>query len=109
MAALLEIDSTLTDRYQTTVPETVRRALNLRKRDKLHYLILPDGVVMLTRADHTDNVDPVLGKFLNFLERDISTHPEQMLAIDSDLVNHIHSLVGDLKVDINTQLSAEDE
>ncbi|MEO6022286.1 MAG: regulator, partial [Burkholderiales bacterium] len=25
MAATLEVESTLTDRYQTTVPETVRR------------------------------------------------------------------------------------
>ena len=44
MPAMLEIDSTLTDRYQTTVPETVRRALKLRKRDKLHYSILPDDL-----------------------------------------------------------------
>ena len=34
MAATLEVESTLTDRYQTTVPETVRRALQLGKRDK---------------------------------------------------------------------------
>ena len=40
MAAHLEVDSTLTDRYQTTVPEAVRRALKLGKRDKIHYAIL---------------------------------------------------------------------
>ena len=32
MAVTLEVESTLTDRYQTTVPETVRRALRLGKR-----------------------------------------------------------------------------
>ena len=37
MAVTLEVQSTLTDRYQTTVPETVRRALQLGKRDKIHY------------------------------------------------------------------------
>ncbi len=37
MAASLEVESTLTDSYQTTVPETVRRALRLGKRDKIHY------------------------------------------------------------------------
>lgn len=36
MPATLEVESTLTDRYQTTVPETVRRALQLHKRDKIH-------------------------------------------------------------------------
>ena len=29
MARALEVESTLTDRYQTTVPETVRRVLAL--------------------------------------------------------------------------------
>ena len=41
MPATLEAESTLTDRYQTTVPETVRRALRLRKRDKIQYVIRP--------------------------------------------------------------------
>ena len=40
MATKLEVESTLTDRYQTTVPETVRRALRLGKRDKIHYTTL---------------------------------------------------------------------
>ena len=35
MSAGLEVESTLTDRYQTTVPQTVRRALRLGKRDKI--------------------------------------------------------------------------
>jgi len=46
MAATLEAESTLTDRYQTTVPETVRRALRLGKRDKIHYTIRPGGEVL---------------------------------------------------------------
>jgi bifunctional DNA-binding transcriptional regulator/antitoxin component of YhaV-PrlF toxin-antitoxin module len=41
MPATLEAESTLTDRYQTTVPETVRRALRLGKRDKMRYTIRP--------------------------------------------------------------------
>ena len=51
MLAVLETESTLTDRYQTTVLETVRRALNLGKRDKIHYTIRPSGEVVLTLAD----------------------------------------------------------
>ena len=50
MPATLQVESTLTDRYQTTVPETVRRALRLGKRDKIHYTIRPDGEVVLSRA-----------------------------------------------------------
>ena len=50
MAATLEVESTLTDRYQTTVPETVRRALQLGKRDKIHYTIRPGGEVVEERG-----------------------------------------------------------
>jgi antitoxin PrlF len=50
MSASLEVESMLTDRYQTTVPETVRRTLRLRKRDKIQYVIRPSGEVVLTRA-----------------------------------------------------------
>ena len=61
MPATLEVESTLTDRYQTTVPETVRRALRLGKRDKIHYSIRPNGEVVLTRAEASEGDDPVLG------------------------------------------------
>jgi len=47
MPATLESESTLTDLYQTTVLETVRRALRLRKRDKILYVIRPSGEVVV--------------------------------------------------------------
>jgi antitoxin PrlF len=46
----LEAESTLTDRYQTTVLEIVRRALKLGKRDKIQYTMRPSGEVVLTRV-----------------------------------------------------------
>jgi bifunctional DNA-binding transcriptional regulator/antitoxin component of YhaV-PrlF toxin-antitoxin module len=60
MPATLEAESTLTDRDQTTVPETVRRALRLRKRDKIQYVIRPSGEVVLTRASDAEADDPVI-------------------------------------------------
>jgi antitoxin PrlF len=106
MAAPLEVESTLTDRYQTTVPETVRRTLKLGKRDKIHYTIR-DGEVVLTRA--TEGDDPVLGQFLVFLARDIASHPARLQAIDAGLVKRIQSLVGGVKVDLDEALSVDDE
>jgi antitoxin PrlF len=108
MAATLEAESTLTDRYQTTVPETVRRALKLNKRDKIHYTIRPSGEVVLTRADAPDD-DPVLGQFLDFLAADITRHPERLHSLDAGLVQRLQSLVGDVDIDLDTALSAEDE
>lgn len=109
MAATLEVESTLTDRYQTTVPEIVRRALRLGKRDKIHYTIRPGGEVVLSRVEITEEDDPVLGQFLGFLSRDIANHPERLHAVDASLVQRIHSLVGGIEVDLDAALSADDE
>ncbi len=109
MAATLEVESTLTDRYQTTVPETVRRALKLGKRDKIHYTIRQNGEVVLTRATATEDDDPVLGQFLSFLAQDIANHPERLRAVDADLAQRIQSLVGGIEVDLDASLSEDNE
>lgn len=109
MLATLEADSTLTDRYQTTVPEAIRRALKLTKRDKIHYTIQSNGAVLLTRAVQTDNDDPALAQFLGFLARDLTSHPERIQALDNQLVKRIQSLVGNTKVDLDAALLADDE
>ncbi len=104
-----KLESTLTDRYQTTVPNAVRHALKLGKRDKISYLIQPDGGVLLKRAGSEDKVDPVLGHFLDFLAHDIASHPEHLHSIDAGLQKRIKSLVKKVAVDLDAPLSAEDE
>ena len=107
MSATLELQSTLTDRYQTTIPEAVRRALKLDKRDKIRYAILPDGEVQLTRV--TDGDDPLLGEFLAFLSKDIADHPEQIRMLDAGLKATMDKLTGGLVPDLDQALSPDDE
>ncbi|HEY9824772.1 MAG TPA: type II toxin-antitoxin system PrlF family antitoxin [Stenomitos sp.] len=102
-------ESTLTDRYQTTVPEPVRKALGLSKRDKLCYTIQPDGKVWISRADQPEDNDPVLGEFLNFLARDMEKNPQHLQAISSRLVSHVQSLVSGIDLDLDAPLLDEDE
>ncbi|HUB91870.1 MAG TPA: type II toxin-antitoxin system PrlF family antitoxin [Dyella sp.] len=109
MSIPLETESTLTDRYQTTVPETVRRALRLHKRDKIHYTIHPNGEVILSRAKAADGDDPVLGQFLRFLARDVASHPERLQAMDTSLAQRLRSLTDGIEVDLDAPLSADDE
>lgn len=109
MSATLEAESTLTDRYQTTVPETVRRALRLGKRDKIHYIIRPDGEVVLTRASDHQGDDPVLGQFLQFMASDMTSHPEHLQAVDGSLLQHLQTLVGNIEIDLDTALPADGE
>jgi len=101
-------ESTLTDRYQTTVPEPVRKVLGLNKRDKIYYTIQSDGQVVISRANQTES-DPILGQFLNFLARDIEKNPQHLQAISSDLVSHVQSLVAGVGLELDAPLSDEDE
>ncbi|MFA6314595.1 MAG: type II toxin-antitoxin system PrlF family antitoxin [Sterolibacterium sp.] len=107
MPATLELESTLTDRYQTTVPDGIRRALKLGKRDRIRYLVQRDGSVILERASQAD--DPVLGAFLDLLAQDIATHPQHVRAIDSGLAKRMRALVKGVKVDLETTLDPADE
>lgn len=106
--SLLITESTLTDRYQTTVPDAVRKALHLNKREKIRYTIQPDGSVLMSRADQNET-DPVLGSFLSFLAHDIQANPQRLKAVTPELVSRIQSLVGEIDVDLNAALDDEDE
>lgn len=108
MTLNIEVESTLTDRYQTTVPESVRRALRLEKRDRIHYSIRANGEVVLTRAEGRDD-DPVLGQFLGFLAQDMADHPERLQAMDATFVRSLESMTGDVEIDLDAALSADDE
>ena len=109
MPAILHVESTLTERYQTTVPETVRRALRLGKRDKIHYTIRPDGEVVLTRAEPPEADDPILSQFLGFLTSDMANHPERLQTVDANFVKRLQTLVGDVECDLDAALSDDDE
>ena len=109
LVASLEIESTLTDRYQTTVPDAVRRSLRLRKRDKIRYVVRSDGAVMLTRAGAPDEDDPVVGSFIAFLARDMEAYPTQIRGFDPALIRRARSIVKGVKVDLNAPLALEDE
>ncbi len=109
MPTAIEAESTLTDRYQTTVPETVRRALRLGKRDRIRYTIRPNGEVVLARGVNPAGNDPTLESFLDFLARDIASHPERLQTVDAGLVERLRSLVGGIEVDLEADLSVDDE
>jgi antitoxin PrlF len=101
-------ESTLTDRYQTTVPDPVRKALGLNKRDKISYLIQADGTAVISRVNEAES-DPLLGAFLAFLVRDIQANPQCLQAMSVELVNHVQTLVSGVEVDLDAPLLSEDE
>ncbi|MGA1262633.1 MAG: type II toxin-antitoxin system PrlF family antitoxin [Prochlorothrix sp.] len=101
-------ESTLTDRYQTTIPAPVRKALGLSKNDKICYTIHADGRVWISRLESPET-DPVLEKFLDFLAQDMASHPQHLQALSSEFAHHIQTLVAGVEVDLEAMLSDEDD
>lgn len=106
--SIVEGESTLTDYYQTTIPKIVRKALRLQKQDKIHYAILDNGKVVISRITK-EKSDPAIDEFLKLLAKDIQNNPENLQAIDKNLVNHIQSLMSDIELDLDAPLSNKDK
>jgi antitoxin PrlF len=109
MPSLIEAESTLTSRYQTTVPEPVRRALRLSKHDKLHYSLRDSGDIVISRAIVQAETDPALESFLDFLAADIQNHPDSLRTLTKDTQRSISTLTKGVKFDINAPLNTDDE
>lgn len=108
MANLLKSKSTLTDRYQTTIPDTVRKALHLNKRDKILFTVQANGQVSLSKVDETHS-DPLIDDFLNFLAKDIKQNPQHLTPVNQTLIDSIAPLIANVEVDLNKPLPDEEE
>lgn len=107
MANLLQTESTLTDRYQTTIPDAVRKALHLNKRDKILYTVQPDGHVFLSKIEENQD-DPIIDSFLEFIAEDIRQNPQHLTSINQTFLNRIESLVSGVEFDLNEPLLDEE-
>lgn len=104
MTKAFHTQSTLTDRYQTTIPAPIRQALHLGKHDKIEYTIEESGKVILSRSHD----DPVLSEFLSLLAKDIQKHPKHVQMVSPSLLSRAKSLVADMEIDLDSPLSDED-
>jgi antitoxin PrlF len=104
----LETESTLTDRFQTTVPSSVRQALHLGKKDKIKYAIQSDGSVVISRAAAQQN-DPIIGEFLAFIARDMQANPGKVEPLSASMRESVDALVQGVDIDLDAPLLDEDE
>ncbi|MBE0464280.1 MAG: type II toxin-antitoxin system PrlF family antitoxin [Halomonadaceae bacterium] len=109
MNTLIEDDSTLTDRYQTTVPASIRRALKLKRRDRIHYTVRPNGEVVLSRTSDEVRHDPVVASFLEFLERDLVAYPETIRPVTASSFAEAERLTAGMAVDLDEVLEEVDD
>jgi antitoxin PrlF len=105
---LVTAESTLTDRYQTTIPEVVRKALGLGKRDKLEFLLDETGAVRLKKSqDLEEHEDPALMAFLDLLAKDIEENPQKLREVPEFFWLAIDKLTEGVEVDLDEKLEFE--
>lgn len=97
------IQSSLTERFQTTIPKGVREALGLRRGDTLAYEVRGDEVVVRRRPEQ-EAVDPALSGLLDLLERDIAARPDRLRRVPDTLVRRGRELVEGVEIDLDAAL-----
>lgn len=79
----IESVAKLTSKSQTTVPIAVRKALAVGPHDRISFTVLEGGRVEVTKTEAVES-DPVVRKYLAFLEDDMMSHPEKLSIIQRD-------------------------
>ncbi|MDX2102339.1 MAG: type II toxin-antitoxin system PrlF family antitoxin [Alphaproteobacteria bacterium] len=103
----LKFESSVTDRYQTTVPSAVRAALGLGQRDKIAWTITPGGKVEVGAIrGSAEHEDPALMAFLALLERDIAAGDLQPAA---SLFARMEAMVGTARLNLDAPLPDDDD
>lgn len=106
MGALLEIETTITERGQTTVPSAIRKALGVGRQGKIVFRQMDDGSIMITSKPTGHEVDdPVIASFLTFLERDMAGHPEALVPLSEELLNRGKARIENVEVDLDAPLT----
>ncbi|MDB5554773.1 MAG: regulator [Rhizobium sp.] len=99
----LEIEATITERGQTTVPAAIRKMLGVSK-GAIVFKGMPDGTVIIEPKQEEPDEDPVIAKFLEFLERDIAQNPQNLVPFTQEMMDEIDELIGDVDVDLDEPL-----
>lgn len=73
----------LTSKGQTTVPIAIRKALAVGPHDRIAFTVLEGGRVEVRKIEEAES-DPVIRKYLAFLEADMLAHPGKLSVIQRD-------------------------
>lgn len=104
--------STLTDRFQTTIPTFVRNELGLEKRDQIEFLKSDDGYIVLKRAEPKQDdgeFSPELLAWLDFITRDQNQRPEQIKPFTTEMRDKAYQLTNGFDIDLGASLPPENK
>jgi antitoxin PrlF len=102
---VIEERSTITAKGQTTVPKAVRQILGVKEGDEIAFRVEGQRVTVVgVGATHED---PVVGKFLSFLAKDIEQRPEALKPLSADFAARMKSLVKGTQVDLDEPIDGD--
>lgn len=99
---ILEEVSTITAKGQTTVPKAVRQVLGVDYGGQIAFRVEGDQVTV-HRADE-GHEDPVVGRFLEFLARDIEKRPEAVKPLSREFAARLTSLTKGKRIDLEAPI-----
>lgn len=101
----LEERSTITGKGQTTVPKAIRQVLGVEEGDEIVFRVEGDRVTVAPAG--ADHVDPVVGKFLRFLQKDIERRPEALEPLSKDFAARMASVVKGKRVALDEPIEGD--
>ena len=102
---IIEERSTITAKGQTTVPKAVRQVLGVKEGDEIAFRV--DGQRVTVVPVTATHEDPVVGKFLSFLAKDIEQRPEALRPLSKDFAARMAALVRCTKVDLDAPIDGD--
>ena len=99
---ILEEFSTITAKGQTTVPKAVRKILGVGVGDRIAFRVEGQQVTLVpVGATHED---PLVGKFLDFIAKEIERRPEAVKPLSRDFAARMASLTKGKRVDVEAPI-----
>jgi len=108
--AVFEIEATITERGQTTVPAPIRKMLAVKKTGRVVFRGMPDGRVEIARKEESEvHTDPVISEFLGFLEQDMKARGKEAIRpVPKSFLDDYHEL-SRLDIDLDAPLTDDTE
>lgn len=101
--------SKITSKGQLTLPKTVRKILSVSEGDSVRF-VSDDGRVIIEACEsETVDDDPVVGRFLAFLEHDLSTRPGAAMEFPPSLLEAARKLTEGVEVSLDDPIEGDVE
>lgn len=107
MVDLLKAESTITAKGQTTIPKSVRKALGVDYGGRIAFVVDDQRRVHVEKATE-ETSDPVVERFLEFLEKDMLNHSRPRLVnLPASLPDRVAALVANMDVDLDDEIEGD--